>query len=223
MIDRQILVEKVLNSGDVAAWGWIPPGMNGYQPARLDYARWDKNRRLAEARKLYAAAGYGVAKPLQLELRFNSGDNHRRIALAIAAMWKQHLGIETTLLNEEWKVFIQNRRQQQVTQVYRSSWIGDYNDPWTFAEVMHSEHGINDFGYDNVAYNNLLQTAAMQTDASERNRILHNAEMKMLNDHPIIPLLFYVSKHLVNPRVGGWVDNPLDVHLSQYLYFESAQ
>ena len=219
-IDRKVLTEKVLNTGDVPAWSWVPPGISGYQSARLEYADWDLTKKLAEAQKLYTAAGYSPDNPLQLELRFNTGDNHRRIALAIAAMWRQKLGIETTLINEEWKVFIQNRRQQQITQVYRSSWIGDYNDPWTFAEVMHSKHGINDFGYNSNDYNNLLKIAAMQTDSTKRNSILQRAEAKMLNEHPVIPLFFYVSKHLVSPRVGGWVDNPLDVHLSQYLYLK---
>ncbi|MCZ6515906.1 MAG: peptide ABC transporter substrate-binding protein, partial [Gammaproteobacteria bacterium] len=77
VIDRQVLAEKIMNSGDVAAWSWIPPGISGYQSARLDYADWNHDKRLAAARKLYVAAGYGPENPLQLELRFNTGDNHR--------------------------------------------------------------------------------------------------------------------------------------------------
>ncbi len=39
----------------------------------------------------------------------------------------------------------------------------------------------------------------------------------MLNDMPVMPIYVYVSKHLVRPRVGGWTDNALDVHLSRHL------
>jgi ABC-type oligopeptide transport system substrate-binding subunit len=45
----------------------------------------------------------------------------------------------------------------------------------------------------------------------------------MLADHPVIPLYFYVSKHLVRPEVGGWGDNVLDYHYSQHLSLSATE
>lgn len=216
-LDRDTLVEKVTGAGEIAAWGWVPPGVANYRAQRFEYADWPKAKRLEEARRLYRAAGYGPQRPLKVELRFNTGDNHRRVALAVAAMWKEALGVETVLVSEEWQVFLQNRQQMQVTQVYRSGWNGDYNDAFSFAELLGSQHPINDFGYRNPAYDALLARIARTVDPAARRALLEEAERMVLHDHPFLPLYFYVSKHLVKPRVRGWTDNVMDIHLTRHL------
>jgi oligopeptide transport system substrate-binding protein len=217
VIDRDVLVDKVTAAGEVAAWGFVPPGTAGHTAQRFDYAAWPVAKRVAEAQKLYAAAGYSRAKPLTVEVRHNTGDNHKRVALAIAAMWKQHLGVETRVVNEEWQVFLQNRRAQQVTQVYRSGWNGDYDDAMTFLELGRSTHPINDFGWRKPAYDALLDRIGATLDPKARVALQADAENMLLADHPVLPLYFYVSKHLVKPRVIGWQDNVMDFHPTRQL------
>jgi oligopeptide transport system substrate-binding protein len=53
--------------------------------------------------------------------------------------------------------------------------------------------------------------------AARRAAYLAQAERITLTDAPIAPIYFYVNKNLVNPRVGGWVDNLVDHHRSRYL------
>ena len=148
---------------------------------------------------MYAEAGYSKQNPLLVELRYNTSENHKKIALAVSAMWKYSLGVETTLINEEWKVFLQNRQQKQLTQVFRAGWIGDYNDPFSFAELMHSRYGINDTGYHNPQYDQLLDAAEIELDTATRRSLLQRAEAILLRDHPVIPMFFYVSKSLIKP------------------------
>ncbi len=217
-VNREILVEKITAMGEKPLYSWVPEGIPGYEPARLDYADWPHSKRVAEARRLYAEAGYSRARPLTVELRYNTSENHRKVAIAIAAMWKQALGVKVRLVNEEWKVFLENRKQKRVTQLFRAGWIGDYNDPYTFLEILHSRHGLNDEGYANPEYDALLDRASVETDPEKRFALLRRAEAIALADHPVIPLFGYVSKHLVNPRVGGWVDNILDHHYTKDLY-----
>lgn len=217
-IDREILTEKVLGVGEVPAYGWVPPGVDNYTTQTLAYADWPDGKRIETAKRLYREAGYGDDNPLEIEVRFNTGEIHRRLAAAIASMWKKHLGVKTNLVNEEWKVFLQTRQAMEQTEVFRSGWVGDYNDPYTFAEVMHSGHGINDFGYDNAAYDRLLASASVETDLAKRRALLEKAERMMLADHPIIPLYYYVSKHLVKQWVGGWEDNVMDHHYTRHLF-----
>ena len=57
-----------------------------------DACRWPQ--RIAEARKLLAAAGYSRDKPLNFELRYNNGEVHTKVAVAVASMWKEALGVE---------------------------------------------------------------------------------------------------------------------------------
>jgi len=217
-IDREILTEKVTQFGEIPAYGWVPPGISHYESCTLDYASWPREKRLAEARRLYQEAGYSKSNPLVTEIRYNTQENHKKIAIAVAAMWKQNLGVQASLLNEEWKVFLENRKQKQVTQVFRAGWIGDYNDPYTFAELMLSNHGLNDSAYRNPDYDALLEQASRTVDEAPRMKLLHEAECTMLNDHPVAPIYFYVTKRLVRPTVGGYENNIMDHHYSKHFY-----
>ncbi len=132
-------------------------------------------------------------------------------------MWKQWLGVQTELINEEFKVFINNRNLRQVTQIFRSSWIADYNDASSFTDILHSTHGQNDSGWQAPAYDALLAQAAQEADASRRRALLEQAERMVLAETPVLPIYTYVSKHLVKPWVQGWQDNPMDYHYSKDL------
>jgi ABC-type oligopeptide transport system substrate-binding subunit len=222
-IDREVLVEKVLGRGETAAYSWVPQGTANYMPVSFSYADMQQNERNNIARGLYRQAGYGDDKPLQIELRFNTNDTHQRIALAVSAMWREVLGVETRLINEELQVFLANTRQREVTQVYKGSWIGDFNDAHTFLGVMQGGSPTNTPAYANDEYDSLVKRAASQTDPGRRRLYLEEAERVLLADHPVIPLYFYVSKHLVSDEVRGWGDNVLDYHYSQHLSLGAAE
>ncbi|GIK35672.1 MAG: peptide ABC transporter substrate-binding protein [Gammaproteobacteria bacterium] len=216
-VDRDILTQRVMGTGEQPAWGFVPPVVN-YSGQRPAWADWTQEQRNAEARRLYHEAGYSEQHPLEVELLYNTDQNHKRIAGALAAMWKQTLGVRTKLLNQEWKVFIENRKRRVITQVFRSGWIGDYNDAYTFLQLLHSANGQNDPGYRNPAYDALLDQAAATADPAERRALLEAAERQLLADQPLIPLYFYASQRLVKPWVGGYRPNLMDHHHSKDLY-----
>ncbi|MFX8649036.1 ABC transporter substrate-binding protein, partial [Acinetobacter baumannii] len=89
------------------------------------------------------------------EIRYNTQADNRRIATVIAAMWKQNLGVQVTLMNQEWKVFLQERRRRRSTQVFVGSWIADYDDPLSFLEILESASGLNAESYGNPAFDRL--------------------------------------------------------------------
>ncbi|MDH5240767.1 MAG: ABC transporter substrate-binding protein, partial [Gammaproteobacteria bacterium] len=209
--------------GETPAYSWVPPGVDNYEPTLLSYAELTQEERNQLARTLYAEAGYGAENPLQLELRYNTGDTHRKIALAIQSMWRDVLGFEVVLINEEFQVLLANVRDREVTQVFRSSWIGDYNDAHTFLSILQSQNAANVPGYVSDEYDALLNRAAEQIDLQRRRLYMEEAERVMLADHPAIPIYFYVSKHLVKPNVAGWGDNVLDYHYSQHLSIKAAE
>jgi len=222
-IDREVLVEKITGRGEAPAYSWVPPGVSNYDPRQFNYTELTQEDRNKLARNLYREAGYSKDSPARFELRYNTSDTHRRIALAVQAMWRDALGVETTLVNEETQVLLANMREQKVTQVFRSSWIGDYNDAHTFLSLMQSDNPQNMPGYVNEEYDSLMQRAAKQVDLKQRRLYLEEAERELLKDHPVIPLYFYVNKHLVSPEIVGWGDNVLNYHYSQHLSLRATE
>jgi len=217
-VDRDILTEKVTGVGEVPAWSWVPPVTVNYTPQYLPWKDWPRDKRLAEARRLYKEAGYSDSNPLQVEIRYNTSENHKKIAIAIAQMWKQNLGVKAALFNEEWKVFLENRKQKQVTEVFRDGWNADYNDAYTFIELLHSRHNLNDPGYSNPRYDALAEKASRENDLGRRRALMEEAERIMLADYPMIPLYYYVTKRLVKTWVGGYRPAPLDHYYSKNYY-----
>jgi oligopeptide transport system substrate-binding protein len=132
-------------------------------------------------------------------------------------MWKEALGIETTLHAEEFKVLLQDIDRGDVTQVFRASWLADYDDAYSFLQVLQSGFGINLPRYSNAEYDALLARAANEVDSSRRRKLLETAEQAMLSDQPVIPLYFYVAKHLVSARLMGWRDNAMNVVYSKQI------
>ncbi|MBL8197600.1 MAG: peptide ABC transporter substrate-binding protein [Chromatiales bacterium] len=215
-LDREILTSKISGAGELPAYSWVPP-VSGYTQQLPDWAQWTQVERNAKAQRLYAEAGYSASRPLRMQLLYNTESNHRRLAVAMAAMWREVLGVETELLNQEWQVFLQTRRSRLDTQLFRYGWIGDYNDPYTFAEILESKHGLNDMGYSNPRYDALLAAAAREGNPVRRMETLAEAERVMLEDMPIVPLYFYVSKKMVKPWVAGMEANIMDHHHSRHL------
>jgi oligopeptide transport system substrate-binding protein len=221
-IDRERLTTAVTGLGEAPAYGWVPRGVANYTPQQFDYAARPYAERVAEARELYRRAGYSADRPLEVEIRYNSGEVHNRLAVAVASMWKEALGVETTLYAEEFRALLQSIQARTTTQVFRSSWIGDYNDAYSFAQLLQSGFGINLAGYSNPRYDALLEEATRQPDPLRRRALLEEAERLMLADHPVLPLYFYVNKHLVSPRLAGWTDNVMNVQYSKDLRFDPA-
>jgi len=222
-IDREQLAEKVLGRGEMPAFSWVPPGVDGYEPTVFSFAGLTRHERETLARRLYKEAGYSEANPLTIELRYNTSDTQKKIAVAVQSMWRDVLGVETTLVNEEFQVLLANMRDAKVTQVFRSSWMGDYNDAQTFLSVLKAGSAANMPRYANDEYESLMERAANQVDPDRRMLYLEEAERVLLADHPVIPLYFYVSKHLVSPQVSGWGDNVLDYHYSQHLSLSATK
>ncbi|HKX56780.1 MAG TPA: ABC transporter substrate-binding protein, partial [Xanthomonadales bacterium] len=215
-IDRATLVRVVLGAGELPAWGVVPPGMAGYQPQSMALAAASQAEREAEARRLLQVSGIARQQPL-LQLRYNTSGVHRRVAIAVAAMWKQVLGLNTELINEEWKVFVNNRRLGIVTQIFRGGWIADYADATSFLEQFGRDSELNVTFTDDPAFEQLLAAASLISGAG-RLQQLQQAESRLLEFMPVIPLYYYVSRHLVKPEIGSYQDNIRDIHLSRFLH-----
>lgn len=222
-VDREILTDYVSRFGEIPTFNLVPPGLPDYVPPETPWEDMTQEEREDEARRLYREAGYDESRPLEVELRYNTSENHRKIAIAMAAMWKQVLGVRTRLINEEFRVFLQNRAQRRVTEVFRSGWIGDYQDAFTFLELFHSEHGRNDAGYDSERFDRLLERIASERIPASRRNLMAEAERMILSEQVILPIYHYVTKRLIDPRLKGWEENVMDYHLTRYMFLVRAR
>mgnify|MGYP001408768448 FL=1 len=221
-VNRTIITDIVLGAGQIPAFTFVPP-VKQYQGKQPEWAKLTQEEREGLARGLYTQAGYSDSNPLSIEIIYNTSENHKRVALAVTSMWKKVLGVETKLRNQEWKVFLETRRLQEETEVFRGGWIGDYDDPYTFSELLHSENEMNHSGYASEEYDALLRSASLKPAGRERTDDLLQAEQIMLNDMPVIPLYFYVSQHLIKPWVFGLEGNVMDHHYSKYVKILKAE
>jgi oligopeptide transport system substrate-binding protein len=220
-IDRDVLVNKITQAGELPAYTFVPPGMSNFAGWTPKEAGETQAQRDAEAKELFAKAGYGPDKPLQVEIAYNTSENHKKIAVAIGAMWKQKLGVETSLLNLEWGTMQTTLRKKEYKDFGRTSWIGDFDDPSNFLDLFRSTAGEQNYpNYANPDYDKLMDAAVAETDPAKRAQILAQAEQLFLADQPIIPIYFYTSKRMLSTKVKGWQDNVLDNHLSRWLSVE---
>jgi oligopeptide transport system substrate-binding protein len=219
-IDRKVLLQSLLPYGQQPAFGFLPPGTLNYDPQSWAWKTLSDEARIQEARRLYASAGYTAGKPLHLTLLFNTNTNIKQLAIAIAAMWKETLGIDTTLVDEEYRVFLQSRKDPSRWDVVRLAWVADYNDAVNFLDTFRSDSTNNDAGYSDKKYDALLDDAATAVDPQKRRDLLESAERLMLADYPIIPIYFFTSHRLIRPYVKGEIANPLNRLYSKHLAIE---
>ncbi len=219
-IDRDILTRYITALGEQPAYALVPPGIDGYAGARLPEADWSQAERTALARKLIDELREGLAEPIEIEIRYNTSTAHRRLSLAIAAMWREALGITVRLRNEEWKSFVQTRRDRRITQVFRGGWIADVADPLSFLSLFDGEKALNWSGWIDPEYQALLDRA--DQDAGARMQALQQAEQRLLDAHALIPIYFYTSRHLVHQDLEGFAANLLDRHPSRWMHFGDA-
>ena len=212
--DREKIVKFVTRGGQLPGTMFTPPGTGGFQPkAQMP----SNDSRVKEAKELLAKAGFPEGKGLEpIEILYNTHDGHKKIAEALQQMWKQNLGIEVKLFNQEWKVYLDSQRTKNF-QLSRAGWIGDYNDPNTFLDMFQSETELNHSGYKNLAYDKLIADAAKELNAKKRLAIFQKAEDMLLEDLPVLPIYIYTRVYLISPAVQGWHPNVEDIHPLKYV------
>ncbi|WP_299322312.1 ABC transporter substrate-binding protein [Parasphingopyxis sp.] len=215
-IDRSLIVERVTQGGQAVATGFVPEGITGYQPT--DAVGHDPER----AQALLAQAGYpgGQGFP-ETEILINTSENHRKVAEAIQAMWRETLGIEVGIYNQEWKVYLDSQSSLDYD-ISRSGWIADYVHPMTFLELFTTGNGNNDTGWSNTQYDRLIRQAQAATTEDQRIDLLTQAEGILMEDLPVVPIYWYTRVYMRDPRVQGWNAKILDYRPYKYVSLSTS-
>jgi oligopeptide transport system substrate-binding protein len=216
-IDRDFLAEKVWQNSMLPGYSMVPPGVEGYNSAIADYAEMSQIDREDEARKILEELGYTPEKPLKMEIRYNTSENHKNTAVAIQEQLKP-LGVEVTMVNTDTKTHYGHLEQKGDFDVARAGWIADYKDPETFLGISRAASGNNYANYNSPKYEELMnKAAAAGGKPEERMKLLSEAERVVVDDLANIPLLYYSYKNLVSPKLAGYSPNVMDIHPSRFI------
>lgn len=217
-LDRETMVEKVIGRGETAAYQFTPPATQGIKNFEPEWKSWDKAKRIAEAKKLLNEAGYSESKPLKFELLYNTSENHKKNAVAAAALWKDALGfVDITLSNQEWKTYLDTRRTQKY-QMARAGWCADYNEASTFLNMFKAGSSSNYGKYSSSEFDHLLaQTLKAETSPEQRSNLYAQAEAQLDKEAAGVFVYHYANARLVKPYIAGYsAKEPMDNYQVKY-------
>ena len=177
---------------------------------------------IARARALLAEAGYPGGKGFpKVEYLTITAETDQLIAEAMQQMWKQNLGIEVAISQQEFKVFLQSISNTSLNYALaRGRWLPEYPDALSVLEIMTSTSGINGTGYADPVYDRLLHAADAEPGRQARYDGFAKAETYLLQQSPVAPLYFGTSAFLIHPSVHGWNHSPLGFHNFKTVWLE---
>lgn len=221
VIDRNFIVDQVAAQGQLPASGFVPAevsdvaGLEGddFRTVGGDYYSVnaaDYQAQCDEARALLEEAGFpnGEGFPM-VEYLYNTNDGHKAIGEALQNMWLTELGIDVTLQNQDWAVFLTERKEGNFS-IARHGWIADYNDPMTFIDMWVTGGGNNDAQYENADFDALVEQAKDAKNLEDRMKFMHEAEDVMMGqDHIVAPIYYYNNAFMIKPNIQGMYYTPL--------------
>lgn len=204
-LDRDVIVDQVLKGGQLPAYNFTHAATAGFEMPEIEYAALRQAERMEQARALMAEAGYGPDNPLELDLIYNTSDDHRALATIAAQMWKP-LGVNVTLSNYEWQSYLDIRGEQNFD-LARSGWCGDYNEASTFLDLLTTTHGSNDGKYSNAEVDRLMTESRQMENPNEAYT---QVEQIAADEMAIIPVYHYTQNFLLDGDIRGWPMNNVE-------------
>ncbi|MBL8644955.1 MAG: peptide ABC transporter substrate-binding protein [Rhodospirillaceae bacterium] len=217
-IDREGMVSKLLNTGVIPGYSLVSPVVANYSVYKPAYAAQAMPARMAEAKKLLSEAGFGPGKPLKITLQFDTLEENRKMAVAMAAMWKP-LGVDVELANSEFRDLTRRARTGDYD-IMRWAYFSPFNDASAYLNLLRTGDASNFSGFANAEYDKLMLEANTIIDMKRRAALMYQAEQILLDTQAIIPVYHYVARRLIHTYVKNWNDNPRNANLTRYLSVE---
>ncbi|MGE7272156.1 peptide ABC transporter substrate-binding protein [Brevibacillus panacihumi] len=199
-IDRKMIVENIMQTGQTPALGFLPPTMS----VKPDGYFQDHDTQRAKQLLEEGMKELGISKLPPITVIFNTSDGHKKIAEAIQDQWKKTLGADVKISNLEFKVFLDTVDETNY-QVARRGWGGDFNDPINFMEIFREKKGNNNTNWENAKYNELLVQVSKETDPQKRKQLFGEAEQILMDEMPVAPIYFYTESWLQGENVANGI------------------
>ncbi|MGO3751860.1 MAG: peptide ABC transporter substrate-binding protein [Peptoniphilaceae bacterium] len=206
-IDREGLVNNITKGGQIPATAMVPFGLldeneKDFREVNGTLIEYNKEEAKNLLEKGMQEEGLTLADVNGKTLLYNTDESHKKIAQAIQQMWKENLGVEINLENADFNVKL-SREHAHDFEISRAGWVGDYSDPMTMLDLFVTGASMNDSGYSNPKYDELINTAKQSADQKVRMESMKEAEKILMEDMPIIPVYFYTQPYFVKSSVKG--------------------
>jgi ABC-type oligopeptide transport system substrate-binding subunit len=199
--DRKTLAHVILRGlAFPATGGFVPPGMPGHSPGiGLPYNP-------EEARHLLAEAGYPGGRDFPtIDCLRGDDPGANPLVEHLQAQWLENLGVEVTWKQTEFGTLL-DALYEQTPHLWFMGWVADYPDPDSFLRA--SQWSIS-AGWQNDVYDQLVEDARRVADQEERIRMYQQADRILVEEAPILPLVYWRFHLLVKPWVRRYPTSPI--------------
>ncbi len=216
-LDRNIITKAILKGGQVPMFTLVPPQTDGFKSFKPEFSQWTQKERNAKAKALIEEAGYGKDNPLKLTFTTPTFATDVKMATAMAGMWKQTLGAQIDIKQQEPKVFYGNKNPGNI---HRGGWTADYNEASTWLDLFVSGAAYNRSFYSNANYDKHMKAAKTMADPSAAYNL---AEQQLVEDMAFLPIYRNgADKYLLHPTVGGYeLTNPENSFYRKNVYIKA--
>ena len=214
-IDREVNVDQI-GAGQIPAVAFVPPGFRDHNGLDFftvagSYEIAPDNSKFAQAVALFAEAAeemgvtvFGLKNQLKNQvILYNTSEGHQQVAELVQESWRQVLGIEVQINNQEWGIF-QNTRKNGEYQIARGGWLTDFMDPAGMLAIFVTGNAYNDPDYSNANFDSLMTQASQTTNRQVHFEKLYAAQQQLMTDLPIVPVYHYTDVLMVKPYVKDW-------------------
>ncbi|WP_121616204.1 peptide ABC transporter substrate-binding protein [Virgibacillus halodenitrificans] len=210
-INQQDIVDFVTKNKEEPATGFVSPGFKDpsgkdFREVNGDLVKFDSEKAKKLLEEGMKEEGYDELP--EVVLSYNTSEDHKAIAETMQSMYKDNLGVEVSLENTEWNVFLEDQKGLK-HQLSRSSFLFDYGDPVNFLESFITDSTMNRTGWSNKEYDELIANAKSETDEAKRWEYMEKAEKLLAEKMPIFPIHYYNQVFIYSEDVSGIVRHPV--------------
>jgi oligopeptide transport system substrate-binding protein len=194
--DRDRLADVGLGGySSPATGGFIPLGIPGHLPGiGLPYDP-------GQARILLAEAGYPKGRGFpDVDCLNPRHPSAKAMAEYLQSQWWENLGVEIKWEAMELAIFL-DKLDRAAPHIFVIGWTADYPDPDNFLRVSAIRRNTR---WRNEAYDRLVEEARRVTDQGERMKLYGQADRILVEEAPIMPLMYARQHILVKPWVSHY-------------------
>lgn len=200
-IKRDELVQ-ILGGGELAAWSWIPKGLEGYMPYK-------------DPALVFADAIQEVAqqkgKKSTIGASFDVSARNSSIMEKVQHDLKMNLKLNLNLAPLHWQAY-HHSVHSDPSPLFRYGWMAPFQDPITHLKVFVSGNPNNFSGCSNLKYDAIVQEVESLAPGPKRETKIFAAQKILLEDEAaVIPIYHYVQHTAVSPRVKTFKINSFGV------------
>lgn len=210
-VNQDDIVDFVTKNKEEAAHAFVSPGFKDpsgtdFREANGDLVKFNPDKAKELLKEGMEEEDYDELPPVTLS--YSTNENHKAIAETLQNMFSDNLGVDVTLENAEWNVFLDDQKALK-HQLSQSSFLFDYGDPINFLESFITDSTMNRTGWSNKKYDELIKQARSEKDEQKRWDEMYEAEKMLADEMPFFPIHYYNQVYIYKDNISDIVRHPV--------------